>query len=311
MNNSAILRLLAHQHGVVTSSQLRAHGVAPRSISYFAQRGVIEPLVPGVWRAVSHPCTFETRAMAVQLHAAPDGVLSGPTAGRMHGMRQMPSQKIYVVTPHRSKASLPSWVVRTVWSWLDVAAATVQLGVFRVLSPVCTLLTLAGLFNDHRFERAAEDAWHLKLVTPEQAASFLDAIRGSGRLGVSRFDRWLQRTEARSRPSQSGFELDVLDALSAAGLPEPQRQYRLTLATGEVVHLDIAWPDAMLAVEPGHSWWHGGDLKMAADYDRDGACGEVGWHVARLSEAARRDLAGAATRIRNTYDRRLQPQTGS
>ncbi len=181
--------------------------------------------------------------------------------------------------------------------------ATVQLGAFRVLSPVCTLLTLAGLFNDHRFERAAEDAWHLKLVTPEQAASFLDAIRGSGRLGVSRFDRWLQRTAARSRPSQSGFELDVLDALEAVGLPEPQRQYPLTLATGEVVHLDIAWPEAMLAVEPGHSWWHGGDLKMAADYDRDGACGEVGWHVARLSEAARRDLAGAAARIRNTYIR--------
>ena len=30
------------------------------------------------------------------------------------------------------------------------------------------LLTLAELFNDHRFKRAAEDAWHLKLITPKR-----------------------------------------------------------------------------------------------------------------------------------------------
>jgi hypothetical protein len=86
------------------------------------------------------------------------------------------------------------------------------------------------------------------------------------------------------------------------------------LATGDVVHLDLAWPEAMLAVEPGHSWCHGGDLKMTADYDRDAACAEVGWEVIRLSEAARGDLGGAAQRIRATYVRRmriLRPRSGS
>ena len=48
-----------------------------------------------------------------------------------------------------------------------------------------------------------------------------------------------------------------------AGLPEPIRQHPLLLLTGELIHLDIAWPEVRLAVEPGHSWWHGGDTRMA------------------------------------------------
>ena len=96
----------------------------------------------------------------------------------------------------------------------------------------------------------------------------------------------------------------MLDAVRRAGLPEPERQYPVTLATGEVVHLDLAWPDAQLAVEPGHSWWHGGDLKARADFARDRACGEVGWHVMRYDESARDDLPGLGAEVLATYRRR-------
>jgi hypothetical protein len=315
MNDPAVLRLFARQYGVVTTAQLIQCGVPERSIRFHHERAVIERILPGVWRSVSHPATFESRSMAVQLHVGTDGALSGPTAGHLHGLRSMPRQQIYVAIGRRSKASVPEWVARTAYGWLDIAAETVLVkGTFKALSPRATLATLAELFNDHRFERAAEDAWHLGLVTPDQAADFLDAIRGRGRKGVARLDRWLDKTAARGRPSQSGFELEVIEALCRAGLPEPQRQFPLTLASGEVIHLDIAWPEAMLAVEPGHSWWHGGDVRMTADYERDGACGEVGWLVRRLSETARQDLTGAATRIRATYFgrlRQLRPQTGS
>ena len=42
------------------------------------------------------------------------------------------------------------------------------------------MITLAELFNDYRFERAAEHVWHLKLITPREAACFLDEHRGPG-----------------------------------------------------------------------------------------------------------------------------------
>ena len=37
--------------------------------------------------------------------------------------------------------------------------------------------------------------------------------------------------------------MDALVAIRMAGLPNPVRQHPLVLLTGELVHLDIAWPD--------------------------------------------------------------------
>ena len=58
--------------------------------------------------------------------------------------------------------------------------------------------------------------------------------------------------------------------IERVGLPTPVRQLPLTLPSGEIIHLDLAWPDVRLAVEPGHSWWHGGDLRQRADQARTG-----------------------------------------
>ncbi len=81
---------------------------------------------------------------------------------------------------------------------------------------------------------------------------------------MTRFESWLEKTSVRKRPSHTGLELDFVDMIDRVGLPTPKRQHPLRLATGELIHLDLAWPDARLAVEPGHSWWHGGDLRTAS-----------------------------------------------
>jgi hypothetical protein len=103
---------------------------------------------------------------------------------------------------------------------------------WRLLAPAPMLLTLAEIFNDHRFERAAEDAWHLALVTPNEAAAFLDDHRSRGRRGFARFARWIDCRSARSRPSQSGFEPEVFDL----------GKFRADRASGEVVNQGLT-PD--------------------------------------------------------------------
>ena len=171
-------------------------------------------------------------------------------------------------------------------------------------TPLRTLFGLASEFNDHRFHRAAEDAWHLGLVSPTDASEYLATVRRSGRNGVKRFQEWLELVSARERPSQSGLELDVVDATRSVGLPEPERQFPLTLLTGELIHIDLAWSTVRLGVEPGHSWWHGGDLRSRADMARDNACGELGWHITRFDEEMRADLPDAARQIKRIYDQR-------
>ena len=91
----------------------------------------------------------------------------------------------------------------------------------------------------------------------------------------------------------------------------PVRQHPLVLATGELIHLDLAWTDVRLAVEPGHSWWHGGDLRQRLDQDRDRACAVVGWHVVRYDETSAEDPAATARELLALYRRRRADLLGS
>ena len=203
------------------------------------------------------------------------------------------------------RATLPAPHRLVLTSWVDEERdVDSRPDGLRVATPLRTLFGLARRFNQHRFERAAEDVWHKGLVTPDQAGEYLSAIRKSGKTGVIRMEHWLEKTSFRQRPAQSGLELDFVALAEQVGLPAPIRQLPLTLASGETIHLDLAWPDVRLAIEPGHSWWHGGDLRQRADQARDRACALVGWHVHRFDEAATQDRAATAREIAALYRQR-------
>ena len=193
-HRTEISTLLLAQHGLITKQQVLAAGFTSRTVSRALDRGAYEEVLPGVLRSVQHPVTFESRAMAAQLHAGPGAALSGPTAARLYGLRGMPREHVWFRTATRSRARLPRWVTRTESAWLfDGDDAVRERDGWRLLAPAPMLLTLAEIFNDHRFERAAEDAWHLAIVTPHEAAAFLDGHRSRGRRGFARFARWIDR----------------------------------------------------------------------------------------------------------------------
>jgi hypothetical protein len=290
LDDARILALFRQQYGVASTDQLAAIGFPRRTIYRWRDRGALIDVLPRVVRLASSPTTFAGTALAVQLQTAPVGVLSGPTAARLYRLRNMPDSPIFAASLARPRSMLPSWIDLAHCPWLDDADTQELHVVFRVLRPLPMLLSVAAQFNDHRFERAAEDAWHRKLITPTDAATYLEDVRRRGRHGVARFARWVDRAAERPRPSQSHFEIDIVDVVARVGLPEPVRQHPLVLPSGETIHLDLAWPAIRLAVEPGHSWWHGGDLRMRKDAARDRACSAVGWQVVRYDEQARRDL---------------------
>ena len=55
----------------------------------------------------------------------------------------------------------------------SVTSSSIANGI-RVASPLRMLFGLASQFNDHRFARAAEDAWLKRLVTPDDARTYLE-----------------------------------------------------------------------------------------------------------------------------------------
>lgn len=300
LHRDGVITLLGDQYWVVGVRQLEALGVSRQSVDVAVRRGLVERVVRGVVGLPRHWETVEGRAMALHLAAHGRGFVSGVTAGRLHGLRRMPEVPVtYTLGQTTARMVVPSWgrLVRT--SWPDDAPRPERPDTLAVASPLRTLFELAGTFGDRRFRRAAEDAWHLGLVTPDAAAAYLQRVRRRGRTGVARFERWLDAVG--ERPAASGLEQLLADLAVAAGLPEPVRQHPLQLRSGVTIHLDLAWPEVRFALEPGHSWWHGGDRAQRLDQDRDRQCAELGWMVARFDETVWRRRSLVTEQIGRMY----------
>jgi very-short-patch-repair endonuclease len=301
----ALLDLARRQHGVIGVSQLIDElRWSPATVSRSRRNGTLIDVSTGVVRLASSPESFRSRCMITQLRSGDNGFLSGWTAARLHGLRAMPSTPIHVTVDHRFRRSMPEWTEVHPTRWYDLDDQSEIHEGFTIATPLRMLWGLAASFNQFRFERAAEDAWHLGLVTPGDAAAYLEAHRCRGKDGVRRFEAWLDHALSQQRPAQSNLERRLLDALHRTGLPQPVRQHPLTLATGETIHLDIAWPAIRLAVEPGANWWHGGNLRMGRDQARDRACVELGWQVIRFDESIIADLGATANQVARIHRQR-------
>jgi hypothetical protein len=302
-----VLHLFGRQRGVASNEQLRLH-MSRSQLSRATALGLMTVELPAVKRLAGVPIDVRSRVMAMSLFVGDRGFVSGMTAARAHGVRAVPRAVLELTIAESKSVVLPSWVkvVRTSWG---VTEDRMEMGDGRVVaSPLRTLFRCAAECSDVRFEKIAEQLWHRQLITPSEAAAYLRRVRRSGRSGVARFERWLEKASGRPRPSQSGLEVDLATMVVALGLPEPVRQYELTLLNGESIHLDLAWPPARLGVEPGDSWWHGGNLAMRRDYARDRACDEMGWRVLRFDEVEMRDVTSCARQVARIYRQRLRLQ---
>lgn len=305
--SNELLDLFARQNGVVSRDQfLEVESVNRSALSRARRDGWLVPMTNRTVRMRCAPDSFLARCQAVCLEVGGVGFLSGQTAGRLDGLRRMNIRHVEVTLPHERHIAFPEWVEVRSTNWYSASDRDRRRSDLHVASPNRMLFGLAAVFNQYRFERAAEDAWHLGLVTPREAAEYLELHRCRRKDGVSTMERWLERALPRERPSQSGLELDLLAALDRLELPIPERQHPVTLADGEVVHIDIAWPVIRFGVEPGAMWWHGGDERQRLDQARDVACGEVGWHIIRFDERLRDDPLGAARKIERVYRERAR-----
>lgn len=246
------------------------------SIGRLTADGRLVRVMPGAYRLGSAPVTFESRCMAVQIWAGGSGFISSWSAGRLRGLRKMPSATIHFTVPRDHSRRTPNWVHLDRTGWYDAHADREVLDSGLVVAtPLRMMFGLAADFNRFRFRRAAEDAWHKKLTCPSEMSTYLQRHRCRGKDGVAAMQDFVDEAIGRDRPAQSGLEQDFIEAFEKI-LPPVVRQHPLTIPTGEVVKLDIAWPALRLAVEPGSSWFHGGDSGQARDHDRDLGCNEVG-----------------------------------
>jgi very-short-patch-repair endonuclease len=310
----AALALLGRQHFVATVDQLLDRGVGRRSIIRARQAGELVTVMGGVVRLAGSPETLESRAMSLLLKVDGRGMVADATAGRLWGIPKLPRTRLTIMVPYGCRPAVPEWarVIRS--RWIDDYPVLRSDGLVAT-SPERTLFELGARFGAERFEHAAENLWNRQLITPDSARLYLNAIRGKGRTGVSRLEAWLDQVQTRPRrASQSSLEVGLAQALEQLGLPRPERQFALVVDGGRaVIHLDLAWPERRLGVEPGHAVFHAGRDAMRRDYERDRWCDEQGWRVIRFDDLELRDLHRCARQVARIFTRRpvFPPPPGS
>lgn len=296
-----VLELFGRQYGVASTRQLVGDGMSRSAISRAIECEAIRRVTASTVLLAGRDLSFEARAMAGFLHCGPNSFVSGQTAGAFNGLRYMDKRRTHLTALNRTQATAPPWLDLSRTTWMIAGDIVDHPSGLRLAHPLRNLHQLAASMSRQRFERAAEDAWHLGLVTPSDAAEYLERMRRQGRTGVTVLDEWLDKASRRKRPAQSGLERDALEAIQMVALPEPARQHPLRVLSGQLKHVDIAWPDIRYGVEPGHSWWHGGDLGQRRSQFRQREFEEIGWQVTYFDESMSANKRAAALQIERIY----------
>jgi very-short-patch-repair endonuclease len=258
--DSAIRRLAARQHSLISWRQAVDAGFTPAAISRRVAAGFWERMLPRVYRIAGSPSTERRNALAACMWAGDDAVVSHRTAGVLWNLDGVTTRAVEVTVPaDRAPTSSLVTVHRT--KHLP-RADRVMLGVIPITSPTRTLMDLAGCADEEGLETAVECALRRGLV---RESVLRRRVGGKGRGGTSALRSVLDARDPGSAPLESRLEVKVWRLIVRSGLPKPVRQHRVDIG-GRRYRLDFAWPTFGVAVEADGFATHGG--RRAFHFDR-------------------------------------------
>jgi very-short-patch-repair endonuclease len=287
------------QHGIVTEAQLRAAGLDKRAIFRRVESGRLDRQLPGVFVVAGAPRTLDRDLMAAVSWAGDEAAASGHAAAWRWGFDKFDSPPIEISTTNRKHCTglrLPDGT-RIIVHRVDrhLVREIVRVGNIPVTSARRTVLDLAGM-KHRRTESVVDAILRRGLHDIGDLWLYLDQewMRGRRGVGILR-DILIPRTEGRA-PSDSNLELMMRRVLNRHGLPEPIHQYRVALPSGEI-HVDIAYPHSMLAIEVDGYMWHMDRLAFEEDRRRDNELRALGWTVFRFTWAMLRFDSGRVAEL--------------
>ncbi len=201
-----IAALAATQHSVVSTEQLRAHGVDSSTCSKWQRRGLIQRLRPRSFAIAGSAPTFERALAAGFADLSGVGFAAGRTGARLHGLDDFSSDAIEFLVRRTNRGCSTAGLVCSTRRELS-SADIVSVRGFRCLTAE-RLIIDSPLFGFSRTEteNAIDSAIRLRLVAEQRlrtrairdhcrgvngSRTLLDALVDSG--GESRLERWFLR----------------------------------------------------------------------------------------------------------------------
>lgn len=240
-------------------------------------------LLPTVFRLVGAPETWRQRAVAVCLHLGPGAVLSHRAAAALRqgpGRRPPPPVEV-IVSRGRNRAVPADVIVHTTARPLPSEDVTTIDGI-PVTSPARTLLDLAAVKPEPLISRALDDAARRGQLKLSRLPVWLDDPVRARHPGAALLRRVVADRLSHG-VTESDLEVEVLALLRTAGFPSPVRQHEIWDQDRLVRRVDLAYPEARIAIEADGFRHHDLRDRFDAERARGNDLEALGWHVLRVT----------------------------
>lgn len=259
------LEIAREQYGLITLAQALEAGLSRHAIYRRVRSGRWRLVAPQVFAINGLPETYRQRLLAYVLAAAP-AAASHRAAAHLYGLRGC-EQEIVEITTATSKR-FGRVRVHEDLRLEDDRLRTID-GI-RVTSVERTLMDLAAVMREQRFEVALDDALARRLTTLGRLNDLLDQRAVQGRNGVQVFRKLLRLRAGWLRFPEAIDETHALRVLrSHPGLPEPVVQHRVFDRSGRhLARIDITYPDADVFIEIHSMRYHSSRQDLEKDARR-------------------------------------------
>ena len=289
------LEFLRTHHGVATAAELQRCGLTAPAVRSLIDAGNLAAVLKGVYRIPAVTLDEAARCAAV-CAAHPSIAISGPTAGRLWGLRRVPrDHRVHVLAPPASHPSIAPWVVPYRTSAVHESDIVRRPDGINVTSRARTALDLARSVSSTDLLSIIEQVLHDGQLTDGDLREIAIDWMSPQRPWIRRFLSLLDG-RLRGGPAESHGEVVLGDALLAAGLIGVERQYRIDLPGYGPARFDLAVPAVRLAIEIDLHPTHAESAGRDRDAARDAAACRIDWRVERVGEAGFGTQLGATTR---------------
>ncbi|WP_421118776.1 type IV toxin-antitoxin system AbiEi family antitoxin domain-containing protein [Aquihabitans daechungensis] len=258
-----MIALARRQHGLVTRNQATHLGLSVRSIRSRVERGSWQRIRPGVYVVGAVASSWEQSVAAACLAAGEGAYASHRTAARLWGLVPR-SGRIELLTHNSRRLVLPG-VTGHRSLLLDRRDHTIVREI-PVTTIERTIVDLAGAGDQVLMGRWIDLGLREGMLSIDRLIEHCGRLGGPGRGIPLAVLAAIALRRPGYDPGRSALESRALAALALAGLPAPERQYPVTRPDGRKAFIDMAYPEAPLAIEADGFETHG--TRQAFEEDR-------------------------------------------
>jgi hypothetical protein len=268
------------QHGLITLEQARTLGISAKHVRVRTRAGRWSRIQPGVFAISGSPRSWAQRVHAAVLAGGDAAVASHFAAAALHRFPDVPEAVVEISVPPGCQPRPRNVRVHRPVFLPDHDRRTIA-GI-PVTSYARTLVDCSGQLSLGQLARALDTGLVRHDVTVWSVERTLTALRQAPGRHPSKLWTLLGERGAETALAESRPEARVTRLLSDAGLPAPVQQHWVRIGSDRF-RLDLAYPDAMVAIE--YDGWDAHRSRSAFDADRrrDRVLQVAGWTVLRFT----------------------------